>query len=79
MIALYMDLTEKWPFLRSDQIKQSFSFDRVMLASREIKSFHSTNFGPTIDRRNETFNGIVLVTSAKVECLFRTTMYREGY
>ncbi len=45
-----------------------------MLASREIKSFHSTNFGPIIDRRNERFNGAVLITSAKAECLFRTTL-----
>lgn len=60
-------------------MKQLFSFDDAIVASRHTKSSHSTDLGPIIAHLNEIFIGVVLITYAKEQCFFQVTLCKEGY
>lgn len=55
-------------------IRRPSPFDRVTMANCQIKLLQQNNLGRIIAHLNEILSGIVLITSATVECF-----YREGY
>lgn len=70
--AIYIDRVEKVPLLCKFQIKTSLVSMSLVVNTFSTSPYHPCRLCPVSARRNETFKGVVLNTSATVAALFLT-------